>query len=199
MLNYARVHLWTITFLSLLLSACDGRVVHSPPDLLDTAPDAIDAPTRQLNGGEVDMSAFRGDVLLIVNVASRCGYTGQYRGLQELQDRYGSAGFRVIGFPCNEFGGQEPGGPESIRACAAEHEATFMLMEKVQVLSGPDQSPVYAQLQGVTGELPRWNFGKYLVDRTGHPVAFFGTRIDPLSTELTDHIELLLQAPTSSD
>ena len=189
---------WTTALLSLLLSACDSRVVSRPPALMDAGKTAIDAPTRQLNRDETRLSDYRGDVLLIVNVASQCGYTGQYQGLQALQDRYGAAGLRVIGFPCNDFGGQEPGGPEAIKTCAADHEATFMLMEKVHVLSGPDQSPVYAQLQAATGALPRWNFGKYLVDRNGHPVAFYGTRIEPLNTGLTDRIESLLQEPASS-
>lgn len=148
---------------------------------------------HDLGGSPVSLKDFRGDVLLLVNVASHCGYTGQYRDLQQLQDRYGDRGFTVIGFPCNDFGGQEPGDAGAIAACAADHGAGFPIMEKIRILDGPEQSPIYASLQQATGALPRWNFGKYLIDRKGHPVAFYGTRVEPLDTALTDHIESLLQ------
>jgi glutathione peroxidase len=109
-----------------------------------------------------------------------------------LHERYASQGFSVVGFPCNDFGGQEPGDAEAITACATGYGATFPIMEKVSVVEGDSQFTIYSDLFEATGALPEWNFGKYLVDQHGTPIAFFGSRIEPLSTELTDRIDALL-------
>ncbi len=173
-------------------SACDNRIVTAPiaPNAPATDILAIRVPT--LDGGTTDLSAYRGQVLLIVNVASKCGYTKQYAGLQELHDRFKGQGFSVIAFPCNDFGGQEPGGKAEIQACAAGFSADFPIMGKVRVkageIDGAPQSELYATLGNATGQLPVWNFGKYLVGRDGKPVAFFGTAVDPMSPEVVEAV-----------
>jgi len=173
------------------IGACDARVIdigNGPsPTLGIYAHDCAN-----LGGEPSGLAQFRGKVVLIVNVASHCGYTSQYRDLQTMHARYADRGFSVVGFPCNDFGGQEPGDAAAITACAAGYGAVFPLMEKVVVKAGPDQSPIYASLADATGALPRWNFGKYLIDHNGRPVAFFGTRVEPLDDELIQRIDALL-------
>ncbi|MDA0804008.1 MAG: glutathione peroxidase [Planctomycetota bacterium] len=178
-------------------SACDNRVVTAPIAANSPATDILSIPAPTLDGGMTDLSAYRGQVLLIVNVASECGYTKQYAGLQELHDKFKGQGegqgFSVIAFPCNDFGGQEPGGKTEIAACAARFNATFPIMGKVRVkageIDGAKQSELYATLGDATGQLPVWNFGKYLIGRDGKPVAFFGTAIDPMSPEVVAAVE----------
>jgi glutathione peroxidase len=122
--------------------------------------------------------------VLVVNVASACGFTPQYEQLQQLQEDWSDQGVCVLAFPCNDFGGQEPGQPEAIRVTCDRYDVTFPVMAKVRIKSGDAQSPVYADLQRATGTLPRWNFGKYLIAADGRPVAFFGSSVDPMSPEL---------------
>ena len=147
---------------------------------------------NDVQGGQAGLQQFDGNVTLLVNVASHCGYTGQYTTLQALQERYADKAFSVVAFPCNDFGGQEPGDAKSINACAATHGATFPIMEKCVVKAGPGQSPIYTMLAAATDTLPRWNFGKYLVNAQGTPVAFFGSSIDPMDATVTDQIDALL-------
>jgi glutathione peroxidase len=149
--------------------------------------------TRSLEGAPVSLSEYAGRVTLVVNVASACGYTPQYAGLQALHERLKDRGFSVLGFPCNDFGRQEPGGAEEIRDfCERSFGVTFPLFEKVVTRSGPDQSPVYAELSRQIGKLPAWNFGKYLVDQQGKVVAFFEPRVAPEDPTLRAAIETAL-------
>src|SRR4051794_27588941 len=119
--------------------------------------------TKSLDGSAVDLSTYRGKVTLVVNVASRCGSTPQYEGLEALHRELSPRGFSVLGFPSNDFGSQEPGSPDEIATfCETRYGVTFPLFEKVVTKAGAHQSPVYALL-GSSGKLPTWNFGKYLV------------------------------------
>ena len=132
-------------------------------------------PLTTLDGTPTTLAPFQGKVLLIVNVASRCGLTQQYAGLEALYRKYKSQGFEVLGFPCNQFGGQEPGTPEDIRTfCTTQYDVTFPLFGKVDV-NGDATHPLYQYLKaaqpGVLGtEAIKWNFGKFLVGRDGRVV-----------------------------
>ena len=150
-----------------------------------------DLSLQSLDGKAMPLSAFRGKVVLAVNVASECGFTRQYEGLQKLHAAFGDRGFSVIGFPCNQFGGQEPGGPEAIQACSARFHAGFPLSEKLEV-KGPGQAPVFAFLAAQSGE-PKWNFTKYLVGRDGQVIQAFPSAVEPESPELQGAIEAALQ------
>ena len=145
--------------------------------------------TAALDGSEVDLGVYAGQVALVVNVASKCGFTPQYEGLQALHAELAESGFAVLGFPSNEFGGQEPGTPAQIREfCSETYGVEFPMFAKVETQHGDDQSPVYQLLGDATGELPSWNFGKYVVGRDGRPRAYFDSRTRPDSPELRDAI-----------
>ena len=149
---------------------------------------------KDLEGNDVAMSSFEGKVALVVNVASACGYTRQYEGLEALYRAYGARGLVVLGFPSNEFGGQEPGSAEEIRSfCTSRFQVTFPMLAKVEVKAGPGQSPVYKALSAC-GQLPTWNFGKYLVDRQGRVLDFYPSAIEPGSDLLRTAIEAALGA-----
>ncbi|CAI09780.1 glutathione peroxidase [Aromatoleum aromaticum] len=155
----------------------------------------FDFETRRLNGAPMPLAEFRGKVLLLVNTASECGFTPQYEALQELHDRFAPRGFSVIGFPCNQFGGQEPGGAEEIAAfCAKNYGVSFPLSEKIDV-NGDNAHPLYRHLTsvapGILGtEAIKWNFTKFLVDRDGQVVARFAPATKPES--IARDIEALL-------
>ncbi len=152
---------------------------------------------RTIDGEEKRLGDFAGKVLLIVNVASQCGLTPQYRGLQELYEYYGERGFEVLAFPCNQFGGQEPSSEEEIRAfCTARYRVTFPLFAKIEV-NGPNRHPLYAYLtqQPTTPDGPgdiQWNFAKFLIDRQGRVVARYAPTTAPASEEVVDAIERTL-------
>jgi glutathione peroxidase len=143
---------------------------------------------------------FGGTVLLVVNTASRCGFTPQYEGLEALHQRYSGRGFSVVGFPSNDFMGQEPGSEEEIREfCRTTFGVEFPMFEKV-VVKGEAAVPFYRALaDGAGGEFPRWNFHKYLVDRRGQVIASFGSRVTPDAPELIEAIERALAAPRAAD
>lgn len=131
-----------------------------------------------LSGEEVDFAKYKGKTLLLVNVASKCGYTPQYEDLQELHEKFGDK-VTVLGFPANNFGGQEPGTNLQIAEfCKANYGVTFQMFEKISV-KGKDQHPLYAYLEDKTGKAPSWNFCKYLVKADG-TVTFFGSGVNPL-------------------
>ncbi|MBK8286514.1 MAG: glutathione peroxidase [Ahniella sp.] len=135
---------------------------------------------------------FDGQVLLIVNTASKCGFTPQYEGLEALHEKYGKQGFAVIGFPSNEFMGQEPGTEKEIlEFCTLTYGVKFPMYEKTQV-KGDDASPLYRKLKAATGDEPGWNFHKYLVNRSGKVVGSFGPRTKPDNEDLVAQIESLL-------
>ncbi len=145
--------------------------------------------TRTLQGQPADLAQYAGKVALVVNVASECGFTPQYAGLQKLYDELKDCGLVVLGFPSNDFAGQEPGSPEEIAAfCRKNYGVTFPMFSKLVTRAGPDQSPVYAYL-GRSGSLPGWNFGKYVVGRDGRAIRFFDSKVTPDSPELRQVIE----------
>jgi glutathione peroxidase len=151
--------------------------------------------TKSLAGEPVDLAKFDGKVVLVVNVASKCGFTSQYAGLEKLFKELESKGLVVIGFPSNDFGGQEPGSAEEIRAfCTKNYGVTFPMMEKVRTKAGEGQSEIYQYLGSRTGSLPSWNFGKYLVGRDGAPIAYFSSKVAPDAKELREAIEKALAA-----
>lgn len=156
----------------------------------------IDHTVESLAGETVDLASFRGRPMLIVNTASKCGYTPQYAGLQELCERYGENDLVVIGFPSNDFGNQEPGTAEEIgNFCRLNYGVSFPMMAKVHT-KGPNQAPVYRTLTTESGEAfrgdIRWNFTKFLVDQEGRVVARFESGVEPLDEAITSAIEELL-------
>jgi glutathione peroxidase len=158
-----------------------------------------DIPVRGLDGGTASLRDHEGQVLLIVNVASKCGLTPQYAGLERLHEKFSERGFAVLGFPCNQFGEQEPGSAGEISTfCASNYGISFPLFEKNDV-NGPGRQPLYDVLtpladgEGNTGDI-RWNFEKFLVDRTGEPVQRFSPLAEPESDEVLEAIESLLAA-----
>lgn len=147
----------------------------------------------------MDMSRFKGKTTLVVNVASKCGLTPQYSGLEELHERYKDRGFSVLGVPCNQFAGQEPGSAEEIAAfCSANYGVTFPMTEKVDV-NGPGRHPLYEQLTskadetGEAGDV-KWNFEKFLVSAGGDVIARFRPQVTPESDALVEAIEAALPA-----
>jgi len=149
--------------------------------------------TRTLDGKDVDLSQYKGKVTLVVNVASKCGLTPQYEGLEALHSKLKEKGFAVLGFPSNDFGGQEPGTPEQIRAfCTDKYKVDFPMFAKVQTKAGEGQSPVYDLLGKAAGKLPEWNFGKYLVGKDGTVLQFFDSKVKPDSEELRAAIDKAL-------
>ncbi|MET9544930.1 glutathione peroxidase [Streptomyces sp. NPDC006627] len=156
-----------------------------------------------LRGGPADLSQFEGKTVLVVNVASKCGLTPQYAGLERLHEQYAARGFSVLGVPCNQFMGQEPGTSEEIAEfCSATYGVTFPMTEKVDV-NGEGRHPLYTRLvdtadaEGHTGDI-RWNFEKFLVNGSGEVVARFGPRVEPDAPEVVAAIEKHLPQPLSA-
>jgi glutathione peroxidase len=151
-----------------------------------------DLKTTTLDGKPADLGQYRGKVSLVVNVASKCGYTPQYEGLEKLQREMQGNGFNVLGFPSNDFGGQEPGtAPEIATFCKLTYGVTFPMFEKVVTKAGPGQSPIYSYL-GTTGNLPAWNFSKYVVGKDGKVAAFFPSKVTPEDPTLRAAIQKAL-------
>jgi glutathione peroxidase len=155
----------------------------------------LDYSMKRLDGSEQSLGDYRGKVLLLVNVASRCGLTPQYRGLQDLYTRYQSKGFEILSFPANNFGAQEPGTDEQIRQfCDQNYGVSFPMFSKISV-KGADMHPLYAELTSlpapIGGEV-QWNFQKYLVDRQGNVVARFNPEVEPDAPSLVTRIEATL-------
>jgi glutathione peroxidase len=164
----------------------------TPQAAAPSAASFYDLKTNALNGAPADLGAYKGKVTLVVNVASKCGYTPQYEGLEKLHKDLSSKGFSVLGFPSNDFGGQEPGTAEEIQQfCKLNYGVTFPLFEKLVTKAGPAQSPIYAYL-GQTGNLPAWNFSKYVIGKDGKVVAFFPSKVKPDARELLDAINKAL-------
>ncbi len=151
-----------------------------------------DLKTKTLLGKPGDLSQYRGKVSLVVNVASKCGFTPQYEGLEALQREMKGKPFNVLGFPSNDFGEQEPGTAQEIATfCKLTYDVTFPMFEKVVTKRGADQSPIYAFL-GQSGKLPAWNFSKYVVDKQGRITAFFPSEVTPADAKLRDAINKAL-------
>ena len=147
-----------------------------------------DFKVRTIDGDEISLSAYRGKILLIVNVASKCGFTPQYKGLEALHERFGKNEFEVLGFPCNQFGQQEPGSDSEIRAfCDLRYGVRFPLFSKIDV-NGPGTHPLYEYLKsakpGFLGSKRiKWNFTKFLIDRQGRPVKRYSPQTKPEAVE----------------
>ncbi|AJP71423.1 glutathione peroxidase [Sphingomonas hengshuiensis] len=154
-----------------------------------------DIPVRTADGAETTLADYAGKVLLIVNTASKCGFTPQYADLEALHRTYGERGFAVLGFPCNQFGGQEPGDAEEIaNFCSLTYDVSFPVFAKIDV-NGEDAAPLFEELKkrapGVLGSKSiKWNFTKFLVDRAGNPVERYAPTTSP--KDLTGDIEKLL-------
>jgi glutathione peroxidase len=157
-----------------------------------------DFELKRIDGRAESLSAYRGEVLLLVNVASKCGFTPQYEGLEALYEKYRDRGLVVLGFPANDFGAQEPGTNEEIAEfCRATWSVEFPMFEKISV-KGSEQHPLYAFITSrpppIGGEI-EWNFQKFLVDREGRLVERFSPRTRPLDPALVARVEALLAAP----
>ena len=179
--------IWTMAALAALLFPVAALAQKAMPSLYDFK-------TKTLLGKPADLSEFKGKVTLVVNVASYCGYTPQYKGLEALHRELKDRGFSILGFPSNDFGEQEPGtGEEIAEFCRRTYDVTFPMFEKVVTRRGPGQSPIYAML-GASGHLPEWNFAKYLVGRDGRVIAFYKSDVTPESPELRNAIAKALAA-----
>lgn len=155
-----------------------------------------DITVLDMNNKEVKLSSYNEKVILIVNVASECGNTPQYAGLEDIYKEFQPDGFEILAFPCNDFGGQEPGTNEQIQSfCSANYGVTFKLFDKIKVL-GADKSPLYQILtdNSVTGKGDvKWNFEKFLISKDGTIVARFGNKVQPSSDEVISAIEIQLE------
>jgi glutathione peroxidase len=157
-------------------------------------PAILDRKFANLMDEPVSLCQFRGKVLLIVNTASECGYTPQYDGLEKLFRRYRDKGFVVLGFPANDFGGQEPGSNKEIaQFCQVNYGITFPVFAKTAVV-GTNANPLFRELAAKTKKPPQWNFHKYLLDQAAHPVATFESAVEPEDLRVTAQIEKLLGA-----
>ena len=178
-------------FLTLALAFCTALM--SAP-----ATSIHDVPLKDIDGRDTTLAPWRGRVLLIVNVASECGFTPQYQGLQAVFERFQAKGLTVLGFPCNQFGGQEPGSNAEIKQfCFTTFKVSFPLFAKIDV-NGAGRHPLYALLTGKDSPFPgniRWNFNKFLVGRDGRILQRFGSDAEPDSPEMIRAIEAALAAP----
>jgi len=181
----------------LLISGLAAALVLTSMNLpADPVQSLYDLKVNSLDGKPVDLSQYKGHVVLVVNVASKCGFTPQYAGLEKLYLDYKDKGFVILGFPANDFGHQEPGTPEEIATfCSSKYNVTFPMFEKVEVLKkDANQSPVY-QFLTTSFPQPTWNFCKYLVDKNGNALKFFPSKVKPDDKELTDAIDGALWPP----
>jgi len=163
------------------------------------AADLLDVSYRPLAGKQqVNLEKrYHGQVLLVVNTASKCGYTPQYEGLEALHKQYASKGFAVLGFPSNDFKGQEPGDEKQIQDfCTLTYGVKFPMFEKVHVV-GAEATPLYQRLTAATGVAPGWNFHKYLVGRDGKVIAQFASKVTPDDPQLKAAIDKALAAPAA--
>jgi glutathione peroxidase len=160
------------------------------------AADITKIPFNDASGKSTSLADYKGKVVLVVNVASKCGLTPQYEGLQALQKQYEEKGFTVLAFPCNDFKGQEPGTIAEIQEfCKTKYDVTFPIMDKISV-KGEEQHPLYKELTGERGAFPgdvKWNFGKFLIGRNGKPIARFEPKTVPSSPEISEAIEKALE------
>ena len=158
--------------------------------------DINDIIVMDMENNSIRLSDYNDKVLLIVNVASECGYTPQYKGLEKIYQKYNSLGFEILAFPCNDFGGQEPGTNEEIKAfCSSNYNVTFMLLDKIKVL-GEKKSPLYERLtnNSITDKSDiNWNFEKFIISKDGKITARFLTKVEPTDEALTKLIEQELE------
>ena len=197
MLKKLSILLFTL-FVGGLIMACDfGLISEATMSDVPKAKSVLDFTMKDIDGKDVKLNKYKGDVLLIVNTASKCGYTPQYEGLQAIYDQYKSRGFYVLGFPANNFGGQEPGTESEIKEfCESKYKVKFPMFAKISV-KGADQDELYKFLTSketnpnFAGEIT-WNFNKFLVDRRGNVVARFSSKDTPKSDAVKQAIEKYL-------
>jgi len=188
------VVLWT----GCATAATNGGTMSSEPNSATAdCPAALNFTEKSIDGADVSLCRYKGDVVLIVNVASKCGFTPQYKGLEALNQKYKDKGLKILGFPSNDFGGQEPGSEAEIKQfCSLTYGVSFDMFSKVTV-KGDAKNDLYAYLtagggnSALAGDV-KWNFQKYLIDRNGKLVAVFPSNVEPTSAELTSAIEKLL-------
>ncbi len=163
--------------------------------LMTTAADISKIPFKTISEKDTSLADYKGKVVLVVNTASKCGFTKQYKGLESIYQKYQGKGFVILGFPCNDFGAQEPGSAEEIQKfCETKYDVSFPLMAKVHV-KGKEQHPLYTALTGPNGAFPgdvTWNFGKFLIGKDGKPIARFEPKQTPESEEIVGAIEKAL-------
>jgi glutathione peroxidase len=168
---------------------------HTSGDQKHMTGDYLSIPLKTIDGHDTTLAAFKGKVVLIVNVASKCGHTPQYEGLEKLQQKYQKQGFEVVGFPANNFGAQEPGTNSEIKTfCTTKYNVTFPMMAKISV-KGDDIHPLYAYLtekSSLPGEI-KWNFSKFLLDKSGKLIARYEPGVEPLDPQVTSKIEAALK------
>ncbi len=156
-----------------------------------------DIPLKDIDGKDTSLKAYQGKVLLVVNVASKCGLTKQYTELQALHEKFKDQGFTVLGFPCNDFGAQEPGTNEEIKTfCSTKYNVSFPMFDKLHV-KGPEQHALYNALTGKQGAFPgdvKWNFGKFLIGKDGKPLQRFEPRTPPDAPAVVAAIEKAIAA-----
>ena len=176
-----------------LLTLAAALALTSMAASADPVQSLYDLTVNSLDGKPVDLSQYKGHVVLVVNVASKCGFTPQYAGLEKLYTDYKDKGFVILGFPSNDFHNQEPGTPQEIATfCSTKYNVTFPLFEKVDVLKVATQSPVY-QFLTTNFPPPSWNFCKYLIDPNGKVLQFYPSKVKPDDKELTDAIDAALK------
>lgn len=159
-----------------------------------------DVKVKSISGEDISLSNYRGKVLMIVNVASKCGYTPQYEGLEAIYKKYKDKGFEILAFPCNDFKGQEPGTNEEIAEfCRVNYGVTFTLFDKIKVL-GDEKSELYSKLirYEPAGDIG-WNFEKFVIDRNGNVTGRFKSKVTPESEEITSLIESELEKQNTED
>lgn len=181
---------------AVLAAALPGKAVAGPADDKKSS-SVLDFKVQDINGEPVDLTKFKGEVLLIVNTASQCGYTPQYQGLESVYEKYKGRGFAVLAFPANEFGRQEPGSNADIKTfCSSKYNVTFPLFSKI-VVKGPGMHPLYQFLTGkdsdpkFAGDI-KWNFNKFLVNRKGEVIARFDSSDKPESDKVVKAVEAAL-------
>jgi glutathione peroxidase len=161
------------------------------------APMLYDIPLKDIDGKSTSLKAYQGKVLVVVNVASKCGYTPQYSGLEALYRKYKDKGLVLLGFPCNDFGSQEPGTNEQIKEfCKTTYDVSFPMFDKLHV-KGPEQHPLYAALTGKDAPFPgdvKWNFGKFVIGRDGRILARYDSGVKPDAEDLVKTVETALGA-----
>lgn len=164
---------------------------------LHAAGSLYDIPLKDIDGKDATLKPYAGKVLLVVNVASKCGFTPQYTALEALYQKYQSQGLVVCGFPCNQFGGQEPGTDAEIKQfCTSKYSVTFPMFDKLEV-NGANRHPLYVMLAGAGSPFPgniKWNFTKFLIGRDGKILNRFDSAVKPDSEEVTKAIEAALAA-----
>jgi glutathione peroxidase len=173
--------------------------MHTIPLIAGTV---YDIPLKDIDGKDTSLKPYQGKVLLVVNVASRCGYTPQYKALEAVYEKYKDKGLVILGFPCNQFGGQEPGSDEEIKQfCTSKFNVTFPMFDKIEV-NGANRHSLYVTLAGPDSPYPgniKWNFTKFLISRDGKILKRFESKVTPDSPEVTSAIEGALGATKSAD